>query len=63
MSSPDLTHPSDPLVPAPAIELETVTTRQVEDTEASRAEQRRRSRESNAEAKPTGNYNLELNKS
>ena len=49
MSSPDSSHPSDPLVPAPAIELETVTARQMEeDTEASRAES---DKESNADEK------------
>ena len=48
--------PSDPLVYAPpAIQLETVTARQLEDTEASSAES---DKESNAEARPTSKYNL-----
>ena len=35
MSSPDLSQPSDPSAPAPAIQLETVTARQAEEnTEA-----------------------------
>ena len=42
--------PSDPLVSALAIELETVTARQEEDTEASNTGS---DKESNAEAKPT----------
>ena len=50
MSSPDSSQPSDPSAPAPAIELETVTSRQVEDTEASNTGS---DKESNAEAKPT----------
>ena len=71
MSSPASSQPSDPLVPAPAIELETVTARQVEeDTEASRAESDTRKiqlnfpwsdKKSNTEAKPTSRQNLELN--
>ena len=51
MSSTDSSQPCDPSAPAPAIQLETVTARQVEeDTEASSAES---DKESNAEAKPT----------
>ena len=54
MSSQDSSHPSDPLVPAPAIQLETVTAPQVEtvteNTEASSAESNKKSK---AEAKPT----------
>ena len=39
MSSTDSSQPCDPSAPAPAIQLETVTARQVEeDTEASSAE-------------------------
>ena len=56
MSSPDSSQPSDPLVPSPAIELETVTACQVEeDTEASSAES---DKESNEEAKPASKITL-----
>ena len=54
MSSPDLSQPGDPSDTAPAIELETVTARQEEDTEASSAESDK------GEAKPTSKYKLEL---
>ena len=58
MSSPDLSQPGDPSVTSTAIELETITTLQVEeDTEASRAKSNKKS---NAEAKPTSKYKLEL---
>ena len=55
MSSPDSSQPSDPLVPSPAIELETVTACQEEDTEASSAES---DKESNEEAKPASKITL-----
>ena len=59
MSSPDSNQPSDPLVPAPAIQLETVTARQVEDTEASSALGWTESiMKSNTEAKPTSKITL-----
>ena len=56
MSSQDSSQPSDPLVPSTAIQLETVTACQVEDTEASNTGS---DKESNAEAKPTSKYNLD----
>ena len=58
MSSPDLTHPSDPLAPGPAIELETVTAHQVEDTENTEASSAESDNESNDKAKQS-KYNLE----
>ena len=58
MSSTDSSHPSDPSAPASAIELETVTALKVEeDTEDTEAE---RNKESNSEAKPTSELNIEL---
>ena len=53
MSSPDSSQPSDPS--APAIQLETVTARQVEDTEASSAESDKKSNAKAKQSKPLNN--------